>query len=120
MTYPKTKREAVERLINKVEDALDTGDVARAVGGPPDDCPLCQYSIRDSVVRTYDCTACNDDFGVDLGFDPARHSLRCLSTQFGGIRMEDYDDITNKQRRAFLTALLPVLKQMLADMEAKK
>jgi hypothetical protein len=115
--YPKTKREAVERLIEKIEGALASGDLIKAVGGNPTDCPLCQYSIRYSALCiTHDCATCENDFGTELGFDPEEHSPSCLSTKFGGIGLDDYDHANKKQRRAFLTALLPVLKQMLKDM----
>jgi hypothetical protein len=122
--YPKTKREAVERLIEKVETALAKRRYAGVVG-TNEDCPFCQWAVKEDhpgadvntfLIGSRECIKCGKAFGAKLGYT-GNSDATCGHISFDNtIELCEYGTASPKERRDFLTALLPVLKQMLKEM----
>jgi hypothetical protein len=117
---PYTEREAVERLIAKIEYALAKNRTIDVVG-IYNNCPFCQYFVHSRILvslflNNRHCAKCSRIFGKTLGYShkPGETS-DCTSIIHAGIRLGEYGAATPTKRRAFLNELLPDLRRLLTE-----
>ena len=125
MNYPKSKKEAIKRLIEKIEVGLKSRDTSDLLGWEVD-CPFCQYITKqtgeeeDGIWRGSslgDCTRCANTFGKMLGYEPLEDKgYPCLNLKVGRTAFHQFLRYkSEKSRKRFLKNLLELLNRCLAE-----